>query len=236
MHTTPKAVPTKHIVPNVQEEDKIMTDLLIEKNKQDIASIRLASDTSEQKKILNSNKFQVEETTSATKKKLIETKVSKNEKCRCVTNGNCSNGKIDFSFGESCKIGTVRCCTSSETSKDSKNIIPSATKAYSTTVSTPFTSDDVDQKMVSSPSTIRYDIPTPKVETNKTSLGNIEEPNNETTITKDRIANHKAPIEPSAPSSIKDKDLSIYHRHSVPSKSSYVHRITSRYRNIEFHI
>lgn len=39
-----------------------------------------------------------------------KTEIVRNDRCKCIERSQCPEEKMDFTFGKSCQLGTVRCC------------------------------------------------------------------------------------------------------------------------------
>ena len=219
VHTTPQPTTIKNLEADVIDERKVMTNLLLGKDQQNKASIRMASDIAEN--IHNANKFKVEESVPQQKNSDAEEKVIEDQECTCLPTDECPTDKIDYRFGESCKIGKVRCCSLPTKTKDIVNGVdlmetPVTTFTATTSTSTASSAElettvDITQTLFKEPLTTNDQI----------SGKNVDFSDNK------RMLNHQSSGQ-NVQSAIKGQDLTPYQRHTIPSKSSYFHLIPTR--------
>ena len=195
----------------VEQKTKLLTNLMIEKNKQTKANVRLASDitTHAARNVSNNNLKSNEMSIDQGKVKSVATFQEEN-RCRCLPNEECPTDKKDFTFGISCKMGMVRCCISEEIN-DNKETVVNVTEG-----STAFESENSSDVTITST--------TPAVTTKMLDNNKLTE---ESTETNHRISNHRKSGE-NAKLSIPHQEPP-YRRYATPVvESPYYHRIQMR--------
>ena len=199
----------KEVVNPIVQKSKILTSLLIEKDAQKKANVRLASDfvntnqeiTSNKNKEKSSEKFLEEEKNEAA------TTIQEEEICKCLPNDDCPTDQKDFTFGISCKIGMVRCCSTTKT------IIEEEDEEDTTTVNS-----NIDLADESTHSTTILDTTTPLNPQTTQKASNELKP---------RISNHRKSGQ-NATLKLPNQDLP-YRRYATPiTDTSYYHRIQMR--------
>ena len=139
------------------------------------------------------------------KKILAEEKVVQRDACTCVQNGKCPTEQMNFTFGKSCKIGTVRCCSTPQTTT-------SSTKTSTTFNTTPVSTTNTNREVTARAGTI--------VKTNSHQEKSIS--TNATMKLSTAASNHR--LSGHVNHSVFKGYESPYHRYSVPSKTLTIYR------------
>ena len=206
-----KEVTKEEKVDPVEQKTKLLANLMIEKDAQTKANVRLASDiiSHDAKTVANNNLKSNETSLGEAKVKSIDTLQEENQ-CRCLPNEECPTDKKDFTFGISCKMGMVRCCISVATT-DTKETVINVTAV---------SSDLENEKSSDATTTTTTPAATTKLIDNNTSK-------EESTETNNRISNHRKPGE-TAKLSLPHQEPP-YRRYATPViESPYYHRIQMR--------
>ena len=195
----------------VEQKTKLLANLMIEKDAQTKANVRLASDiiSHEAKTATNNNLKSNETNLDEAKIKSIDT-VQEENRCRCLPNEECPTDKKDFTFGISCKMGMVRCCISVDTT-DNKETVINVTAV----------SSDLENENSSDATATTT---TPAATTTLIDNDTLKE---ESTEINPRISNHRKPGE-NAKLSLPHQEPP-YRRYATPVvESPYYHRIQMR--------
>ena len=199
----------KEIVDPVVQKSKVLTSLLIEKDAQTKANVRLASEVvkNNQESISNNNNMKSGERFLKDEKSEPATTFEVEERCKCLPNDDCPTDQKDFTFGISCKIGMVRCCSTTKT------IIEEEDEEDTTTVNSNI---DLADKSTHSTTTLAT-----------TTLLNPQTFQKASTELKPRISNHRESGQ-NATLNLPNQDLP-YRRYATPiTDTSYYHRIQMR--------
>ena len=69
-----------------------------------------------------------------------KTEIVRNDRCKCIERSQCPEEKMDFTFGKSCQLGTVRCCNH-EIVQEKQEIVqeslPNVPYTFTSTAATP---------------------------------------------------------------------------------------------------
>ena len=199
----------KEIVDPVVQKSKVLTSLLIEKDAQTKANVRLASEVvkNNQESISNNNNMKSGERFLKDEKSEPATTFQEEERCKCLPNDDCPTDQKDFTFGISCKIGMVRCCSTTKT------IIEEEDEEDTTTVNSNI---DLADESTHSTTTLAT-----------TTLLNPQTFQKASTELKPRISNHRESGQ-NATLKLPNQDLP-YRRYATPiTDTSYYHRIQMR--------
>ena len=207
-----KLIVNKKTVDPVVQKKKLITNLLMEKDAQTKATVRLASEiVKNDETIVANNKLESKKVSIKDEdENESETEIEKEDSCNCLPINECPSDKKDFTFGLSCKMGMVRCCSIARASDDDKN------HANTTTVSSNFDSITPKNQIITA-NPMPSKVPSSRNQTSGDISSKIEE----------RITNHRKSGE-NATMSLSNQEPP-YRRYATPiTDSSYYHRIQPR--------